>query len=90
VLTYTGSCCEWAERARRELSQVAPSAASVVVDLSAAAEVDSPTLGLLVLAQKRLEINGGKLSLVCNRPRVLRQFERTGLRPTFVVHPTSS
>lgn len=83
VLTYAGAPSQWAERAEAELEQVAETGASVVVDLSATEDVDSATLGLLALAQKRLRLRGGELSLVCGRSRVLRQLRRTGLDRTF-------
>lgn len=83
VLAYAGAPSEWAERAEAELGDLADSGASVVVDLSRTEELDSLTLGVLVLAQKRLRMSGGELSLVCGGPGVLRRLRQTGLDRTF-------
>jgi anti-anti-sigma factor len=83
VLAYSGASARWAGRAEVELEQVAETGASVVVDLTESEDIDSPTLGLLALAQKRLRLKGGELSLVCGRSAVLRQLRRTGLDRTF-------
>jgi anti-anti-sigma factor len=90
VLAYAGDCGEWTEQAEAEhdLRRIGRTGMSVVVDLSGVEEIDSLALGVLVLAQKRLTMNGGGLSLVCDRPQVLRQLERTGLDRTFAVRPT--
>jgi anti-anti-sigma factor len=86
VLSYQGAPSAWSEHAREDLDGLATTGASVLVDLSGAEGIDSQTLGTLVLAQKRLRMNGGELALVCDRPAILGQLRLTGLDRTLPVH----
>jgi len=89
VLVYRGDPADWAGRAEHDLDDLAETGASVIVDLSGAETIDSPTLGVLALAQKRLQQSGGGLSLVTERPAVLGQLRRTGLDRT-LLRPAAS
>jgi len=57
----------------------------IVVDLEGVDFLDSTGLGVLVGGLKRLRSNGGDLSLVCTRARILKVFEITGLTTVFSV-----
>jgi anti-anti-sigma factor len=50
----------------------------VVVDLGEVRLVDAPTLGVMLLAQRRLEAHGGRLVTICSDRRLARVFEITG------------
>jgi anti-sigma B factor antagonist len=50
--------------------------------------IDSTGLGALVGALKRVRTHGGELAIVCNRPRLLKVFEITGLVRVFEIHET--
>ena len=55
--------------------------ASLLVDLSDIAFIDSTGLGVLVAGQNRASELGGKLDVVCDQERVLKLFRITGLDP---------
>ena len=59
---------------------------NVVVDLTAVDFIDSTGLGILVGAFRRLRQQGGDMSVVCTRPRILQLFEITGLAKVFAIH----
>jgi anti-sigma B factor antagonist len=58
----------------------------VVVDLQGVDFIDSSGLRVLLTARRRLEPNGGTLSLVCTQPRVLKVLEITGLLGSFPIY----
>ena len=58
----------------------------VVLDLNKVDFVDSTGLGVIVGGQKRLKAGTGILSIVCDRPNILKLFEITGLSGIFSVH----
>ena len=58
----------------------------LVVDLTEVTFIDSSGLGALVNAHRSLQRRGGRLRLVCRRPRVLRVLSLTGLDTLLAVH----
>ncbi|MEO9137742.1 MAG: STAS domain-containing protein [Jatrophihabitans sp.] len=62
--------------------------ATVVVDLSDVAFLDSTGLGALVEARTATTEAGGTLPLVCDQERILKLFAITGLDGVFAIHPT--
>jgi anti-sigma B factor antagonist len=62
--------------------------AALILDLSAVAFLDSSALGALVGAQKEIAAEGGRLTVVCSDPKVLRIFSITRL--TEVIDVVSS
>lgn len=62
----------------------------VIVDLTQVHFMDSTGLGVLVAGLNRARQVGASLSVVCDRTKVLKLFEMTGLRETFAIHPTRS
>ena len=58
----------------------------IVVDLSQATFIDSPTLGVLVGGVKRLRPAGGSLAIVCADQNICKIFEITGLDRVFPIH----
>lgn len=60
----------------------------LVVDLTGVDFLDSSGLGVLVAGLNRAREVGGRLTLVCSRPSVLKLFQITGLDQVFVIHPT--
>jgi anti-sigma B factor antagonist len=69
-------------------SALGDSSAIAVVDLSQVEFMDSTGLGALVAARTAATEAGGRLPLVCDRDRILRLFQITGLDTVFEVHPT--
>jgi anti-sigma B factor antagonist len=61
--------------------------ASLLVDLSDIAFIDSTGLGVLVAGQNRASELGGKLDVVCDQERVLKLFRITGLDEVFGIYP---
>lgn len=61
---------------------------SAVVDLSQVEFMDSTGLGALVSARSAAAEAGGRLPLVCDRDRILKLFQITGLDGVFEIHPT--
>ena len=57
----------------------------VVVDLRRVEFIDSSGLGALVGGLKRFRSHHGHLSLVCQRPSILKVFEITGLTSIFEI-----
>jgi anti-sigma B factor antagonist len=72
---------------RDELAAL-PEDAHVVVDLTAMTFVDSAGVAALLVAARRLRMNGGTLALVIDDPRVLRVLEVTGLDRYFEIRPS--
>ena len=54
-------------------------AAQVFVDLTETTFVDSPSIGVLLAASKRVREAGGRLHVICSNPNILGIFEITGL-----------
>jgi anti-anti-sigma factor len=55
----------------------------LIVDLSDLRFMDSTGMRTLLQLQQRVLLKGGKLSLVCGNPGILRAFEVAGLLRTF-------
>jgi anti-sigma B factor antagonist len=60
--------------------------ATLIVDLSGVAFLDSTGLGALVEARAATTEAGGSLLLVCNQERILKLFTITGLDGVFSIH----
>ena len=60
----------------------------IVVSLEAVDFIDSTGLGVLISGLKRVRTHGGRFSLVCTEPRILKVFEITGLLAVFNVCET--
>ena len=60
----------------------------LVVSLEAVDFIDSTGLGVLISGLKRVRTHGGRFSLVCTEPRILKVFEITGLLAVFNVCET--
>jgi anti-sigma B factor antagonist len=65
----------------------AAGAHNLIVDLQGVGFIDSTALGVLVGAQRGLDV-GARLLLICSEPNVLRIFELTGLDGMFDIFPT--
>ena len=61
---------------------------TLIVSLAQVEFIDSTGLAVLNAARVRLRDQGGKLVLVCNKERVIRPFEISGLHRLFVLFPT--
>jgi anti-sigma B factor antagonist len=57
----------------------------LVVSLEGVDFIDSTGLGVLISGLKRVKTHGGRFSLVCTEPRILKVFEITGLLTVFNV-----
>ena len=57
----------------------------VIVDLSATTFIDSSSLGVLIGAQRRLKLNGGRLAVVCDNDSIVKTFKITGLDGVFTL-----
>ena len=57
----------------------------IVVGLEGVDFIDSTGLGVLISGLKRVRTHGGRFSLVCTEPRILKVFEITGLLAVFNV-----
>lgn len=55
----------------------------LIIDLSDLRFMDSTGMRTLLQLQQRILLNGGKLSLICGNPGILRAFEVAGLLRTF-------
>ena len=69
----------YVERAIRAASEAA---STVIVDLSQATFLDSPTIGVLVTWTERLRAGQGRLAIVCTNADILRVFRQIGLDQT--------
>ena len=58
----------------------------VIVDLTRTTFIDSTTLGVLVGGVKRLRVNGGALTIVCDDRNITKIFEITGLDRVFPIY----
>jgi anti-anti-sigma factor len=80
VVALTGEADMTAVPYLEEALRIASGKASVViVDLSAATFIDSPTIGVLVAWTERMQAADGRLTLVCTSPDMLRIFRQIGL-----------
>ena len=70
------------------LDVIGRGATHVIVDLTGATFIDSTTLGVLIGAVRRLRVNEGRLSIVCDDRNVARTFELSGLDRVFEIFPT--
>jgi anti-sigma B factor antagonist len=59
----------------------------LVLDLTNLAFIDSTGLSVLLNALRRVTHAGGRMTVVCSNPTVLRLFEITRLDSTFDIHP---
>jgi len=57
----------------------------IVVGLEGVDFIDSTGLGVLISGLKRVRTHGGRFSLVCTEPRILKVFAITGLLAVFNV-----
>jgi anti-sigma B factor antagonist len=60
----------------------------VILDLTEAAFIDSTTLNIFVVSDKRLRAEGRQFVIAAGNPTVARLFEITGLDRALDVHPT--
>jgi anti-anti-sigma factor len=79
LLALAGDADDWSGALEDELARLDGRRAFLVLDLSGAEAVDATALGRLVLAQKRLQRSGGRLSLVSDRAEPVELLRRTGL-----------
>ena len=77
VLVGDADACR--ARLQAELEALDGSGAEVTVNLDGVDRIDSPLLAALVLGMKRLERHGGALTVIAQRPDVLRLLGQTGL-----------
>ena len=61
--------------------------ATLIIDLSGVAFLDSTGLGALVEARTAAAEAGGSLPIVCTQERILKLFTITGLDGVFSIHP---
>jgi anti-sigma B factor antagonist len=71
----------------RLIGLVAEGRRRIIVDLDGVEFLDSTGLGVLVGALKRVRTHDGELALVCNKARILKGFEITGLTRVFPIYP---
>ena len=90
VLSVHGEVDVYSAPALKEQIATAMAApgASAVVDLSQVEFMDSTGLGALVAARTAAAETGGRLPLVCDRDRILKLFQITGLDGVFEIHPS--
>jgi anti-anti-sigma factor len=69
----------WSAELGEQLARLGPAPARLVLDVTAADEIDANAVASLVLALKRVEGNGGELALVCNQPEGRNLLRLTGL-----------
>jgi anti-sigma B factor antagonist len=62
--------------------------AQIVIDLSKVTFLDSSGLGALVHGKRIADPAGSTLTIVCDRPNLLRTLRVTGLDSVFAVHRT--
>jgi anti-sigma B factor antagonist len=68
-------------------ASIADGRTAVVLDLTGVAFIDSTGLSVLLNALRRVTRRGGRLSIACANPTVLRLFEITRLDSTFDIEP---
>lgn len=66
----------------RAIRTAAEHGGTVIVDLSEATFLDSPTIGVLVNWTERLRGEGRRLAIVCTNADILRVFRQIGLDET--------
>lgn len=69
-------------------AQLSQGQKTLIVNLEQVEFIDSTGLAVLNAARVRLRDRGGRLLLVCNKERVLRPFEISGLAQLFSIYPT--
>jgi anti-anti-sigma factor len=79
TVTLAGDADDARARLQAELEALDGSGAAVSVNLDGVDRIDSPLLAALVLGMKRLERHGGALTVIAQRPDVLRLLGQTGL-----------
>jgi anti-anti-sigma factor len=79
VIALAGAPEEWRPLLDDELARLAGRPVRLVLDVSAADPADATALGWFVLAQKRLQRDGGELALVSSRSEPLELLRVTGL-----------
>lgn len=62
--------------------------ATIVVDLTEVAFLDSTGLGALIAARTATDKTGGALPIVCTQDRILKLFNITGLDGVFSIYPS--
>lgn len=77
-------------RLRTRIEQTLEPDQHLIIDLTRVHFMDSTGLGVLVAGLNRAKQIDASLSLVCDRARVLKLFEMTGLKETFTIHATRS
>ena len=70
---------------RRDIGQVDPAAARIVLDLNEVTLLDSSGLGAIVALRARAAEGSGGVAIACERQQVLRVFDVTGLRSAFPI-----
>lgn len=61
----------------------------VVLDLSGTDFLDSSALGVLVGVHKRFDADSGRLTIVCDKPHLLRVFKITRLSDVLTIVPST-
>jgi len=83
VLALDGEPARWGELIEEELERRGDDPVRLVLDLHGAPRIDAGALGTLVLALKRVERAGGRLTLARARPEQVELLRRTGLDRLF-------
>jgi anti-sigma B factor antagonist len=69
----------WSAELGEQLERLGPAPTRLVLDVTAADEIDATGVATLVLALKRVEGGGGELRLVCDQPETRNLLQLTGL-----------
>ncbi|HEV2088644.1 MAG TPA: STAS domain-containing protein, partial [Cryptosporangiaceae bacterium] len=76
-----------ASQLRERLSKLSAEGYSkIVVDMEAVDFLDSSGLGVLIGGLKTARLAGGRFTLVCTQPKILKIFRVTGLEEIFGIH----
>ena len=70
---------------RRDIGQVDPAAARIVLDLNEVTLLDSSGLGAIVALRVRAAEGSGGVAIACERQQVRRGFDITGLGSAFPI-----
>ena len=68
------------------VSVIEDGARNLVVSMTNVQYIDSSGLGALVGGLKRIREKDGRISIVCDRPQILKVFEITGLERVFPIY----
>lgn len=71
-------------------TQLAQGQKTLIVNLGQVEFIDSTGLAVLNAARVRLRDQGGTLLLICDKERVLRPFQISGLDHLFSIYPTTA